>query len=87
MLRRCAIVLALLPSFSNAFYLPGAAPKDYADGEKVPVHVNRLNPVMSGVDSRIVSAHCSYVKAPTPPLPPQRSPNVPLMPTLPVRNR
>jgi len=55
MLRRCAIVLALLPSFSNAFYLPGAAPKDYADGEKVPVHVNRLNPVMSGVDSRIKS--------------------------------
>lgn len=58
MARTCAAALVLvltLPSLVSAFYLPGGAPKDYLEGQKVPVHVNRLNPMMNAVDSKIVS--------------------------------
>lgn len=57
MARHCAAALALLltvPSFASAFYLPGAAPKDYQAGERIPVNVNRLNPLMNAIDSKIV---------------------------------
>jgi len=40
----------LLPLCANAFYLPGAAPHDYAPGEKVNVFVNALTPMLSGHD-------------------------------------
>lgn len=32
----------LIPSIS-AFYLPGVAPKDYPQGQSVPLHVNALD--------------------------------------------
>ncbi|KAF8322305.1 endosomal P24A protein [Clavulina sp. PMI_390] len=57
-LRHCAVAVAALltiPSLVSGFYLPGAAPKDYQDGDKVLVHVNRLNPLMNAVDSKIKS--------------------------------
>ena len=54
------LFLSLLASLSwapsaAAFYLPGAAPRDYVLGEKVPVHVNRLNPLVGAQDARLVS--------------------------------
>lgn len=55
---RLLITLALpfiLCSTSSAFYLPGAAPKDYVEGEIVPVHVNRLNPMVSSMELKLVS--------------------------------
>ncbi|KAG9038037.1 hypothetical protein FRB95_002965 [Tulasnella sp. JGI-2019a] len=41
------LVLALATSSVQAFYLPGAAPKDYAEGEQVPFYVNALTPVIA----------------------------------------
>ncbi|KAG8887234.1 hypothetical protein FRB98_000331 [Tulasnella sp. 332] len=41
------LALALASSSARAFYLPGAAPKDYAEGEPVPVYVNALTPVIA----------------------------------------
>ncbi|TFY72210.1 hypothetical protein EVG20_g787 [Dentipellis fragilis] len=35
----------------NAFYLPGAAPHDYKDGEKVDLFVNALTPMLGGADN------------------------------------
>lgn len=42
-----ALLATLLaaPSLSNAFYLPGVAPKSYDEGELVPLTVNSLTPV------------------------------------------
>ena len=36
-------LLALLPS-SGAFYLPGSAPRSFAEGDSVPLLVNALSP-------------------------------------------
>lgn len=52
--------LSSLPC-TNAFYLPGAAPKDYIEGDKVPVHVNRLNPMIGALDSKIVRVASFFV--------------------------
>lgn len=42
----CALVFfASFPQLSNAFYLPGVAPTDYDEGQRVPLLVNRLTPV------------------------------------------
>jgi transmembrane 9 superfamily protein 2/4 len=41
---------ALLPLCANAFYLPGASPRNYALGEKVNLFVNALTPMLSGHD-------------------------------------
>jgi transmembrane 9 superfamily member 2/4 len=40
----------LLPLCANAFYLPGASPHNYAQGEKVNLFVNALTPMLSGHD-------------------------------------
>ncbi len=45
-----AAVLSLLPA-GHAFYLPGAAPHDYHDGEKVELFVNALTPMIAGYDN------------------------------------
>lgn len=37
-------VVLLLAALCHAFYLPGVAPTDYEDGEKVPLLVNALTP-------------------------------------------
>jgi hypothetical protein len=34
----------------HAFYLPGAAPRDYASGERVDLLVNALTPMLAGTD-------------------------------------
>ncbi|KAG8979733.1 hypothetical protein FRB90_007989, partial [Tulasnella sp. 427] len=41
------LLLGALCSSASAFYLPGAAPKDYALGDQVPVFVNALTPVIA----------------------------------------
>ncbi|KAG8953524.1 hypothetical protein FRC04_002366 [Tulasnella sp. 424] len=41
------LLLGALCSSASAFYLPGAAPKDYALGDQVPVYVNALTPVIA----------------------------------------
>lgn len=41
------IVFTILASNASAFYLPGSAPKDYAEGDPVPLLVNALTPQLS----------------------------------------
>lgn len=53
--RRAALAACLLFKFSlfassNAFYLPGAAPHDYHEGEEVRLLVNALTPMLAGND-------------------------------------
>lgn len=43
------------PKISLAFYLPGVAPTSYRFDDKVPLHVNRLAPLSSGVDGTLHS--------------------------------
>lgn len=51
-----AALAVLLPLCANAFYLPGAAPHNYAQGEEVKLFVNALTPMLSGhQDSKLVS--------------------------------
>lgn len=38
------LILTVAPVLANAFYLPGVAPTSYAEGDSVPLHVNRLTP-------------------------------------------
>lgn len=47
-----AVLVALVASSlsAHAFYLPGAAPHDYKEGEKVDLFVNALTPMLSGSD-------------------------------------
>jgi len=48
-------LLALIPSVAHAFYLPGAAPHNYEQGDPVNVYVNALTPMLtSGDDSKLV---------------------------------
>jgi transmembrane 9 superfamily member 2/4 len=42
---------ALLASLANAFYLPGAAPRNYHRGEKVELFVNALTPMLAGKEN------------------------------------
>lgn len=43
--------ILLLPVISvNAFYLPGAAPHNFEQGERVDLFVNALTPMLSGKD-------------------------------------
>ena len=41
--RSLALAAALFLARTDAFYLPGVAPKEYADGDKVEVKVNKLS--------------------------------------------
>jgi transmembrane 9 superfamily member 2/4 len=55
-----AVLVALVASSItvHAFYLPGAAPHDYREGEKVDLFVNALTPMLSGADdAKLV---CTY---------------------------
>lgn len=38
-------------SCANAFYLPGAAPKDFFEGKQVKLFVNALTPMLAGNDN------------------------------------
>ena len=48
-----ALLLTFLPSI-HGFYLPGAAPRDYVQGEKVDLFVNALTPMRSGTNDKVV---------------------------------
>jgi len=49
-----ASLLLILPSV-HGFYLPGAAPRSYTEGEKVDLFVNALTPMLSGTsDAKLV---------------------------------
>jgi transmembrane 9 superfamily protein 2/4 len=48
------IWLHLIPTIT-AFYLPGAAPRSYVEGEQVDIFVNALTPMLSGSnDAKLV---------------------------------
>lgn len=47
------LFLALLPRI-HSFYLPGAAPHNYAEGEAVDLFVNALTPMRSGTHDKVV---------------------------------
>ncbi|KAI9316908.1 hypothetical protein BX666DRAFT_2136548 [Dichotomocladium elegans] len=53
------MLLALGGSLTSAFYLPGVAPHDYADGDNVPLHVNSLTP-LSNVQLKSLLAYDYY---------------------------
>lgn len=55
--RRACFLAFTLTSFSQAFYLPGSAPRDYIEGDKVDVLVNVLTPVI-GPEAKLVRVHC-----------------------------
>jgi transmembrane 9 superfamily protein 2/4 len=51
-----ATAALLLGACAQAFYLPGAAPHDYALGDQVNVFVNALTPMLLGKDdAKLVS--------------------------------
>jgi len=54
-----ALFLVFLPSI-HGFYLPGAAPRDYAQGEKVDLLVNALTPMRSGTNDKVVRIPSAY---------------------------
>lgn len=61
--RRWFLACTLLSTFllrSQAFYLPGAAPHDYHEGEQVNLFVNALTPMLAG------SEHAKIVRLPLP---------------------
>lgn len=45
-----SVFLASALTFTSAFYLPGAAPTNYHEGERVDVLVNALTPMLAGSD-------------------------------------
>ncbi len=57
------LLFSLLPCVLS-FYLPGAAPHSYAEGDTVELLVNALTPMRSGNHVKIVS-HCYYFQAHT----------------------
>jgi transmembrane 9 superfamily protein 2/4 len=55
-LHATAIAGIVLAPAIHAFYLPGAAPRNYALGEQVDLFVNALTPMLAGTDdSKLVS--------------------------------
>jgi transmembrane 9 superfamily protein 2/4 len=54
------ILSILLAVPSHAFYLPGAAPRTYVEGEKVDLFVNALTPILSGADDAKVKSLINY---------------------------
>ncbi|KZT72084.1 hypothetical protein DAEQUDRAFT_809354 [Daedalea quercina L-15889] len=53
------ILVSLLPT-THAFYLPGAAPHDYAEGEVVDLYVNALTPMLAGHDNAKLKSLINY---------------------------
>ena len=60
-----AVLVALLASTLpvHSFYLPGAAPHDYEEGEKVELFVNALTPMLSGSDDAKLVSTCPIPKS------------------------
>ena len=56
MLRAVLTAPLLFLPYVSAFYLPGAAPHTYKEGEQVELFVNALTPMLSGSnDAKLVS--------------------------------
>jgi len=61
--RRWCLASALLSSLltcTDAFYLPGAAPHDYHEGESVQLFVNALTPMLAGSDHAKIKSMINY---------------------------
>ncbi|KAI0819995.1 Nonaspanin [Trametes gibbosa] len=56
----CSLALALLAATAQAFYLPGAAPRDYHAGEPVDLFVNALTPMIAGNDNAKLKSLINY---------------------------
>ena len=55
-LQSCLLsALFLAHQQAAAFYIPGLAPNEYRENEKVPLYVNRLTPLQSDADSQLRS--------------------------------
>ncbi|KAF8810668.1 endosomal P24A protein [Phlegmacium glaucopus] len=54
-----AFWLTCLP-YIHAFYLPGAAPHNYIEGEKVDLFVNALTPMLSGANNAKIKSLINY---------------------------
>ncbi|KAG7098584.1 hypothetical protein E1B28_000513 [Marasmius oreades] len=55
-----ATTLLSLSSSALAFYLPGAAPRNYARGEKIDLFVNALTPMLAGNDNAKLKSLINY---------------------------
>ncbi|THV02328.1 endosomal P24A protein [Dendrothele bispora CBS 962.96] len=56
-----SLVTLLACSLSaHAFYLPGAAPHNYAQGDKIELYVNTLTPMLSGKDDAKLKSLINY---------------------------
>lgn len=53
-LTRILTATSLLVACVDAFYLPGSAPHDYQDGERVELFVNALTPIASADRGKLV---------------------------------
>ena len=45
------LLLSLISTGVNAFYLPGAAPHDFQQGERVELFVNALTPIIGSTNN------------------------------------
>ncbi|OCB88484.1 Nonaspanin [Sanghuangporus baumii] len=55
------LVFASLASTGiNAFYLPGTAPRDYQEGERVELYVNALTPIIGSTDNAKLKSMINY---------------------------
>ena len=54
-LRALAVLSLLAPPLVSAFYLPGTAPRDYRQGEKIDVFVNTLTPLLNSKLKSLIS--------------------------------
>ena len=45
------LLTSLISTGVNAFYLPGAAPHDFQEGERVELFVNALTPIIGSTDN------------------------------------
>ncbi|KAG2016055.1 endosomal P24A protein [Coprinopsis cinerea AmutBmut pab1-1] len=55
-----AVAGILLAQPLQAFYLPGAAPRDYAEGDQVDLFVNALTPMLSGSSDAKLKSLINY---------------------------
>ncbi|KAI8993096.1 Nonaspanin [Trametes punicea] len=58
--RLCLLGVLSLLSTAHAFYLPGAAPHDYYEGEPVELFVNALTPMIAGHDDAKLKSLINY---------------------------
>ncbi|KAI0093045.1 Nonaspanin [Irpex rosettiformis] len=53
-------LVATLFSSASAFYLPGAAPHDYHEGDQVQLYVNALTPMLADYDNAKIKSMINY---------------------------